>query len=325
MPHPILSVIMPVYNSGSYVRGSILSILDQTFDNLELIVINDGSTDNSLIEMQSVKDKRLKLYQNDRNRGIVYTRNKGLKLARGKYIGMLDADDIAYPEKFAKQIAFLEQHLDFGMVGSWARFIDEEGEPLPGGWKLTASSEMIPSIMLFKNYFLQSAVVYRKECIDQFVFREGFDILEDYLIWLEILKGYKAWNLQEYLVDYRVHQESVTKKHKAEKREKEKQVFRMQLNELGIDASDFELELHLMIRDNNPVNEINILKSTEKWLLKIHQQNTELKVYDQKMLTKVIFGRWLKVCYKASHLHFKMLHCLVTSKLLYIFIKNSVT
>jgi len=314
-----------VYNAGRYVRSSIMSILNQTFDNLELIAIDDGSTDNSLAKLQSIADDRLKVYTNDRNRGIVYTRNKGLKLARGKYIGMLDADDIAYPEKFEKQIAFLEQHIDFGMVGSWAKFIDKDGRLMSGSWKLTASPGMIPSIMLFKNYFLQSAILYRRECVEQFVFREGFDILEDYLIWIEIIKGYNAWNLQEYLVDYRVHQESATKKHKAEKLEKEKQVFRMQLSELGIDASDSELRLHLMIRDNNPINEINMLKSTEKWLMKIHEQNIKFKVYDQKMLTKVIFVRWLKVCYKASHLHVKMLYCLVTSKLFYIFIKNSVT
>ena len=322
MSEPNLSVIMPVYNAERYLREAIRSILDQTFDNLEFIIIEDGSTDNSLTVIQSIKDERIRLYKNEGNLGIVYSRNKGLSLAKGKYIGMFDADDVAYPEKFEEQISFLENNRDFGMVGSWVKFIDEKGKRLPGGWKLKAPPEKIPSIMLFKNYFLQSAVLYRKDCISKFSFRDGLDILEDYMIWLEIVSEYKAWNLNKTLVNYRIHGGSVTKSKSGEMQAKEKKVFKMQLLELGIDPTNLELELHLLIRDDKPVTEINTLKSIEKWLLKIIIRNEDLEVYDYKILIKVIFNRWMKVCYKASGLHFKMLYFFFTSEIFLLYIKS---
>ena len=325
MSVPLLSVIMPVYNAGDFVAQAIQSILDQTYGDFELIIINDGSTDKSKTVIKSFDDGRIKYFENEKNSGIVFSRNRGLKLAKGEYVGMFDADDIAYPEKFKEQILFLEENKDFGMVGSWAKFIDEKGKRLPGSWKLKASPKMIPAIMLFKNYFLQSAVLYRKECISKFSFRDGFDILEDYLIWLEITRDYKAWNLQEYMVDYRIYGGGVTKKHSKEKLEKEKKVFWLQLMELGIDATGRELDLHLLIRNDKPVTDIETLKAIENWLLKIIYRNEDLEVYKYKMLIRVVFDRWAKVCYKASGLHFKMLYRFLNSDLFSLFIKSYMT
>jgi len=306
---------MPAYNTENYISQAIKSVLNQTHEDFELIIINDGSTDNTKQIINSFDDDRIVYIENEKNSGIVFSRNKGLKLATGKYIGMLAAEDIAYPEKFKEQIDFLQNNKDFGMVGSWAKFIDENGEKLPGSWKLTASPEMIPAIMLFKNYFLQSAVLYRKECISKFSFKEGFDILEDYLIWLEIIKEYKAWNLPKYLVKYRIHSGGVTKKHTDEKLLKEKKVFQILFEQLKIDVTEQEMEMHLLIRDNRPITKIRTLKSIESWMLKILERNNELKIYNHQMLKKVMFNRWTKVCSKASGLHIKMLYYFFASQI----------
>ncbi len=322
MPTPILSIIIPTYNAEKFISQAIQSILDQTYNNFELIIINDASTDNTKSIIETFDDSRIKYFENEKNEGIVFSRNKGLKLARGEYIGMLDADDIVYPEKFKLQIDFLEKNKDFGMVGSWARFIDENGKYLTGSWKLKASPKMIPSIMLFKNYFLQSAVLYRRECIGSFSFKEGFEIGEDYLIWYEILKKWKAWNLQQYLLDYRVHEKSITQNNIEFKREKEKEVFKIILSNLKIKPSDEESELHILIREGNAIRDTKTLLSIEKWLLKIIAQNRLLKIYDTTILERIVFERWLKVCSKAGALHFKMLKHLITSKIFSIFIKS---
>ena len=240
MSDPLLSVIMPVYNAETYVKDAVTSILNQTYKNLELIIIEDGSTDNSLQILESIKDNKILLVKNGINRGQIYTRNLGLKMAKGEYIGMFDADDIAYPDKFKLQIDFLKKNEDYGMIGSWAKFIDEEGERLNGSWKLRAKPGMIPPIMLFKNYFLQSAVVYRKDCISKFSFKEGFDVGEDYKIWLEIIADFKTWNFQKYLVDYRVHKSSVMKSYPRKKNQTERLLFKQQLTKLGIDVNENE-------------------------------------------------------------------------------------
>jgi len=323
MSVPTLTVIIPVYNASRYLSDAITSILSQTCRNLELVIINDGSTDNSMQVVQSFPDDRIRYFENEKNRGIVFSRNRGVKEARGAFVGMLDADDIAYPEKFEKQIAFLKENPEFGFVGSWARLIDENGNRLKGGWKLKASPGKIPSIMLFKNYFLQSAVLYRKTCLQEYSFADGFDILEDYLIWYQILKKYKGWNLPEYLTDYRVHSGSVTRHRKQERIEKEKKVFKIMFDDIGLHASKEELELHMLIREGLPVDSPETLKALENWLLKILYQNSKSKVYDPSALTRVIINRWLKVCSKISSVSFKSMHICLSSKLFNIFISNN--
>ena len=322
MSDSLLSVVIPVYNAERYVKDAVTSILHQAYKNMELIIIDDVSTDSSLQIIESIKDDRIILVKNGVNRGQIYTRNLGLKMAKGEYIGMFDADDIAYHDKFKLQIDFLKKNEDYGMIGSWAKFIDEDGKRLPGSWKLRAKPDMIPSIMLFKNYFLQSAVIYRKDCISKYLFKEGFDVAEDYKIWLEIIADFKTWNLQEYLVDYRVHKNSITKSQPSKQIQTERVIFKRQLAKLGIDVSENELKLHLLIKDARPIKTISTLKQIEKWLLKIEDRNEDELIYDRKMLSRVIFNRWLKVCKKASGLRFKMIYTLFTSRIFYMFVKS---
>jgi len=322
MNNALLSVIMPVYNAERYIFKAIKSILNQTYKNLELIIIEDGSTDQSLKIIESINDERVRLNKNDRNRGIVYSRNKGLSLAKGDYVGMFDADDIAFREKFEEQINFLEKNKDFGMIGSWAKWIDENDKKLPGGWRLKSSPEKIPSIMLFKNYFLQSAVLYRKESISNYTFREGYDILEDYLIWLEITADHKTWNLQKHLVYYRVHSKGVTKRQKEKKEKREKKVFEMELKKFGLNPTEKELALHILIRNDDSIKEISTLSEINNWLLKIIIQNKKVGKYNHKMLIRVVFDRWVKVCYKAKKLHILMLGRFIFSKLNFLYLKS---
>ena len=114
MKNPLVSILMPVYNSEKYLREAIKSILNQTFTNFELIIINDGSTDNSLKIIKSFKDNRIKIIKNKGNLGLIKTLNKGIDLAQGKYIARMDADDIAMPKRLEKQIAFFNENPDYG-------------------------------------------------------------------------------------------------------------------------------------------------------------------------------------------------------------------
>src|SRR2546427_10183968 len=132
---PKVTVIIPVYNREKYVAESIESILAQSFTNFELLLINDGSTDGSVELMRSYTDPRVRLVGHERNLGIPKTRNKGIQLARGEYIAMLDSDDTALPDRLVKQGAFLDYHKDYVLVGAWAPAIAEKGQTLTKGKK----------------------------------------------------------------------------------------------------------------------------------------------------------------------------------------------
>lgn len=322
MTSPSLSVIIPVYNAQMFIAEAIQSILNQSFNDFELIIIDDGSTDNSRQIIQSFNDKRINYFKNDANKGIVYTRNRGISESKGEFIGMLDADDVAAPDKFKIQIDFLKKNKEFGMVGSWVKFIDENGNKLNGKWKLPASPETIPSWFLFKNYFLQSAVLYRKNCFNNLSFTKGFDILEDYLIWYQILKKFKARNLPKYLINYRIHKGGVTKKHDDERRDKEKKVFEIMFRDLGIDTTDRELDIHLLIREGAIITNHEVLLEIEKWLLKIVFHNNKNKIYNQALLSKVVLNRWMKVCSNVRIINFQAAKICLASQLYRILLKN---
>ena len=118
---PRLSIVMPFYNTENFIKETIESLLNQTFKDFELIVVDDGSTDKSPEIISSFKDPRIKLIQNEQRKGIVYSRNKGLSEANGEFYAPFDSDDIALPHKFERQIQFLQDRQTEGRSLSRAR------------------------------------------------------------------------------------------------------------------------------------------------------------------------------------------------------------
>jgi glycosyltransferase involved in cell wall biosynthesis len=320
MKPPELSIIMPVYNSVKYVAEAVNSLLSQSFTNFELIIVNDASTDGSADVLTNFNDGRIKLFNNHQNRGIVYSRNRGLAEARGKFIAQFDSDDIAMPDKFEKQIDFLKKNPGFGMVGSWVRMIDGEGKLMKEKWRLPAKPELIPAIMLFRNYFVQSTVVARVDAIPEGGYKAAFDVGEDYVMWIEIAKKHKVWNLPEYLINYRVHGMSTMNYDTNRVKNREQLIFKNLLGELKIDLAYNNVETHEMIKENDPIDKIETLKRIEGHLNLIILQNRITKVYDEKALSKVVLNRWLKCCYRARAAGFKTAGIFLSSPLTLKFI-----
>ncbi len=285
---------MPVYNAGKYLQEAITSVLDQEFKDFEFIIVDDGSTDFSLAIIKSFDDDRIRVHKNHQNKGIVYSRNKGIELSHGKYIGMMDADDVALPDKFKKQIAFLDKNPDFGMIGSWAKLIDEYGLVLKENWKLNAKPDKIPGIMLFMNYFVQSAVVFRKEMLPRYAYKEGYEIVEDYKLWLDILKRGKAWNLPEYLLHYRIHYKSATQSKEATVNQNLTMVYEELFESLDIKASSEEMKMHHEFRTGRNKYDLSEFLSILVWLEKLYIQNKKLKRYPEKYFLSTLFNRILK-------------------------------
>lgn len=306
---------MPVYNADRFIYKAISSLLGQTFRDFELIVVNDGSTDRSMEFVNSVNDARIKVLTNEQNKGIVYSRNRGNEAARGRYIAPFDADDIARKDKFEKQIDFLEKHPDFGMIGSWALLIDEHDQLLKKKWKVNAPPERIPAIQLFRNYFIQSAVVMRREAVPPGNYTKGFDVVEDYKMWFEISQQYKVWNYPDYLLKYRVHNQSITQRQKSEMNARDAKVYNFIYDSLGLDLTERQKSLLLTIKSSEKIDNTDLLSEIEEFLLFILSKRDTMSNYEYTELCRVVYNRWLKACYKAGYHKPQVIRKFLTSRL----------
>ena len=203
----LVSIIMPAYNCEKYVEEAINSVLAQTYQNWELIVIDDGSKDNTfqIITEFGQKDSRIKPLQNEKNMGVSATRNRGIDLANGDWIAFLDSDDMWVPTKLEKQLKVAEEKsAEFLFTG--ASYIDEEGKPFKGIFE-------IPEIVSHKrlrylNVISCSSVLIKKKFFNT-IRMERDEMHEDYAAWLRILRlGINAFGINEPMLIYRISRHS---------------------------------------------------------------------------------------------------------------------
>jgi len=216
---PLISVLLPVYNDARYVCASIESILRQTLPDFELVVINDGSTDDTPELVNQYQDPRIRLIHNERNLGLSPSLNRAIVAARGKYLARQDADDVALPHRFETQLRFLEAHPEISMLGSHACVIDDQGIETET-WSYPPPDDInIKWNLLFRNPFIHSSVMMRRSVLDQTGFyAEDPDraLVEDYDLWSRINRVAKSANIEEPLQKYRLNPTSVSVRTRSE-------------------------------------------------------------------------------------------------------------
>ena len=203
-----VSVLMPAYNAAEHIREAIDSILEQTFTDFEFLIINDGSTDNTVDIISEYDDPRIKLVHNDGNKGLIYSLNYGLEIAQGKYIARMDADDIAMDTRLEKQVRFLEDNPDTSILGTAFIFMGTPHEMHHPNY-----NEEIRIKLLDDGAFAHPTVMMRKDSIDSNNIRYNGDYkyIEDYQFWVEAaIKNLKMANLDEVLLQYRQHSNQVS-------------------------------------------------------------------------------------------------------------------
>ncbi|BAT51466.1 putative glycosyl transferase [Nostoc sp. NIES-3756] len=293
--NPKITVIMPVYNSEKYIETAIDSIINQTFTNFELLIIDDCSSDKSLEIIKSYHDQRIKLLQNDINLGVVPTRNKGLHQSQGEYIAFLDSDDYAYPSRLEEQLEFMENNPDFGMIGSWVEVINEKDDLTGEIWKYIEPYHKIPSILLFQNYFAQSAVFIRKSILAGDFYKH--QRAEDYDLWVRIAKKSKVGNIQKVLIKYRQHSNSRSQKAVAEIEQSLREIVSQQLNYLGIEPTLEELSLHreLVSYVHTDISmSTHYIKDVANWLTLLRNANRKTGIYGHHDFNQVLADIQLK-------------------------------
>lgn len=207
--NPLISIIIPTYNKSQYLKEAIESVLNQTYKEIEVIVVDDGSTDNTGEVVKSFDDPRV-IYFFQKNKGPAAARNSGLRRAKGKYIAFLDSDDLWLKEKLKKQIDFMEKNSEIGLLGTGCYEITDKGKII-GKKIFPIKNEILQKDLIKYNPFIQSSVMVKREVFDKVgLYDENFRESEDYELWLRIAENYKIRNLAEPLVMKRYYREGLS-------------------------------------------------------------------------------------------------------------------
>jgi glycosyltransferase involved in cell wall biosynthesis len=211
MNEPIVSVVMVVCNVERFLAESMESILQQTFTNFEFIVVDFGSSDKSkqIVSNYAALDHRIRLHEIP-HRGLAEARNAAFSLARGQYIAIMDADDVALPERLRWEVEFLEAHPEVGLVGGGTEWIDAAGRSICTN-EFPAEDKELRLELARRCAFCQPTVLVRREAVTLAGgYREAFTPAEDYDLWLRVVEHFQCANLTQVVLRYRIHPQQIS-------------------------------------------------------------------------------------------------------------------
>lgn len=205
---PLISVIMSVYNGAEYLGGSVESILNQNYRSFEFIIINDGSTDDSLKILKSYKDGRIRIVSRE-NRGLVYSLNEAVGLAKGKYIARQDADDISYRNRFKIQMKKLETNQNIDIVGGSIDIINEDAKKL-GTHYAISNIDALKEEICFRGPFAHGTAFGKADIFKSNKYSQNMWPAEDYDLWERLSREYTISNVEEVIYGYRENQQGIS-------------------------------------------------------------------------------------------------------------------
>ena len=289
MTPPRVSVVLCVYNQAAYVAEAIASILGQTLTDLELIVVDDGSTDSSPEVVRGFTDPRVRYVRNERNLGHAGSLNRGVALARGRYLAIMDSDDISLPERLARQVDFLDAHPDVAMCGSWVETFGARMELR----RFPTEPAVLAASLLLSCPFSMPTVMLRREAM----LPEGFDprgLAFDYAYWVEVANRAPVANLPEVLLKYRLHAGQVTVTRRAAQLAGTRLVLRRQLEGLLGEVSEAELDA-LMYVFVNEVSDEPPTAAIGSLFARLRHANRQRRRYDPAVLDALLAEKWAHI------------------------------
>lgn len=228
----LVTVFIPMYNSETYIKETLESIINQTYTNIEILIIDDGSTDRSVEIINEFKDKRIRLLKNESNKGIPYTRNRGLKNAKGKYIAIMDADDISIKDRIEKQVNYLENNHNIDVVASNIQCLTNSKiknfiYEINSVFKKGLNEKQVECSMLFSSPIANPSSMIRKETIEKLnlSYDEECFVAQDYNFWADmILRNCKLVVMKDILLKYRTGHMNITKSSSLNKKNMRKNI-----------------------------------------------------------------------------------------------------
>jgi len=299
---PRVSVFMPVYNAGSYLREAIESILNQDFKDLEFVIVNDGSKDESESIILSYSDPRIRYLKNPQNLGLIASLNIGMETCLGEYIVRMDQDDISLPNRISKQVKFMDENPDYGLIGSW---FEDFGEHIQSQFVRYSSDDTHIRIRhLYQTHISHPTAVMRTSIIreHQVRFDPEFEHGEDYNCWVTFSRYSKLSNYPEVLVRKRDHPSNITNKYAQTMQDTCTRVKHKQFGWIGAPITHLEADLYTRFADPEwgfSLEEMGILLPM---LNKLSTANDQSKFIDPKSLRSYLAEKWFNLCYQNTKL-----------------------
>lgn len=302
-----MSVIVPCFNGSKWLGLAILSLLNQSYREIEILVYDDGSTDNSgkILQAMSRRDSRIRIISSDTNKGIVNALNSLIKESNGEYIARMDADDFSLPDRISKQVRYIKEK-DLDLCGSW--FI-EIGQGLSRTVRWTFETDAVHAALIFQNSILHPTVLAKRDLFTSLLYREDYLLAEDYDLFSRASQSYRLGNLPEVTLRYRRHFAQATQL-KRDRMEKVTRKIRAEaLVRAGISPSLEEERVHSLIRAPVSIHSLDDLLKIEAWLLKLYEY------FDSTEARSVVSSQWLRACIRAAPLRRDMWTCYKLSDL----------
>jgi len=306
-----VTVLISVYNGADYLHESLSSVLSQTYDNFEILVINDGSTDNSVNIINSFHDGRIRIINNGRNLGLTQSLNKGIQLAQGKYILRMDADDICLPNRFEEQIKFMEANQTISFSGTWFKILYSNRTTKP-----PVGDEEIKAGLFFYNPFGHPCMILKKEDFmkNELLYDEKFSYAQDYDLWVRASKKLKSANLNIALLQYREHQNQMSQVYEQKVIEEPNNIRINQLKEF-ISCTQDEINLHLKLLNGKLESNYEFILHATQWLEKLHYHNISTNIFSPQYFSRKLSEIWINLFIGAKKFNPQLLYIYVKSPL----------
>jgi glycosyltransferase involved in cell wall biosynthesis len=293
---------MPVYNRAAFVGAAIESVLAQNFGDFELLIVDDGSTDDSMAVVGRYEDARIRVDHNDRNRGIPFTRNRGLDLARGEYIALLDSDDRMAPRRLERQVGYLDRHPHIATLGGWVTKVDGKGRAVKSLVKPLHPDEL-KAWLLFRCCHANTSLMARAEALRDLRYDEDFAVSSDFELSVRLSEKYQAANMPRTLTLMREHAGRITNSSGDKVQNAKVRIAERQLMALNVSFDERDLAQHcrlMRVKGKEWRDHPSLLDWAEGWLERLQQANANVAIYSQRALASVFGQVWFYSCLHAS-------------------------
>jgi glycosyltransferase involved in cell wall biosynthesis len=293
--NPVISVVMSVYNGGSFLKEAIESVLRQSHADFEFIVVDDGSTDDCADILASYRDRRLRVVRHAENAGLAARLNEGFAVASGRYIARMDADDISLPDRLARQVEFMQAHPHVGACGTW---VEVAGEGVRQQWQYPLSHSAIHARLLFDCPMAHPTVMFDRLHLHKarLSYDSSYPCAQDYDLWCRAVQKLSLANLPEVLLVRRLHGGQVGRREAEGQQRWAETIRRRQLESLGMTPTDEQCTLHESISTWSWPRTESFVREAEAWLRLLRKANGVRAVYPEPEFAVVVGERWKAIC-----------------------------